>query len=181
MLGYKSKKDFAQAYGGILGLAFIAFLVRLTKFDQFNFKFQVSLFIVSVILVSLMWELLRQINITLNKRYPFERSLSNRIIIQLLLGSVVGVLIRALIYFFGEPYLPFKLDELFMAATWVIYIFTTVAINLGFFTTYFFQRWKDSLIIAERLEKEKSIVQFDNLKNQLNPHFLFNALTSLNS
>jgi LytS/YehU family sensor histidine kinase len=42
-------------------------------------------------------------------------------------------------------------------------------------------RWKDSLIRAERLEKEKSQVQFDNLKNQLNPHFLFNALTSLNS
>src|SRR5262249_11801226 len=37
------------------------------------------------------------------------------------------------------------------------------------------------LVVAERLEKEKSQVQFDNLKNQLNPHFLFNALTSLNS
>ena len=35
-------------------------------------------------------------------------------------------------------------------------------------------------MVAERLEKEKSQVQFDNLKNQLNPHFLFNALTSLN-
>jgi LytS/YehU family sensor histidine kinase len=38
-----------------------------------------------------------------------------------------------------------------------------------------------SLIQAERLEKEKTQVQFDNLKNQLNPHFLFNALTALNS
>ena len=37
------------------------------------------------------------------------------------------------------------------------------------------------MVREERLEKEKSQVQFDNLKNQLNPHFLFNALTSLNS
>lgn len=56
----------------------------------------------------------------------------------------------------------------------------TAGINLGFFTHYFINRWKDSLVVAERLEKEKSQVQFDNLKNQLNPHFLFNALTSLN-
>ena len=31
------------------------------------------------------------------------------------------------------------------------------------------------------LEKEKAVVQFENLKQQLNPHFLFNSLTSLRS
>ncbi|HOX82754.1 MAG TPA: histidine kinase [Chryseolinea sp.] len=181
MLGYKSKKEFALTYGVILGIAFIAFLVRMSKFSQFGFQFQIILFIVSFIFVSILWELLRQINITLNKQYPFERSLSNRIIIQLLLGIVIGSFVRFLLYTFGEPYLPFKPDELFMAATWVLYIMVTVGINLGFFTAYFIGRWKDSLVLAERLEKEKSVVQFDNLKNQLNPHFLFNALTSLNS
>ena len=181
MLGYKSRKEFAQVYGGILGLSIVAFLVRLVKFSQFSYQFHISVFIASFIFVSILWELLRQLNITLNKRYPFERSLSKRIIIQLLLGIIIGIFVRFLIYFFGEPYLPFKLDELFMAATWVLYIFVTVGINLGFFTAYFITRWKDSLVLAERLEKEKSIVQFDNLKNQLNPHFLFNALTSLNS
>ncbi|MBK7966648.1 MAG: histidine kinase [Bacteroidetes bacterium] len=34
---------------------------------------------------------------------------------------------------------------------------------------------------AQLLEKEKSVVQYENLKQQLNPHFLFNSLTSLNS
>jgi two-component system, LytTR family, sensor kinase len=181
MLGYKSKKEFAQYYAGILAISTVASLVRLVKLDQFNFHLQIILYIVSVVLISLMWELLRHINIALNKKYPFEHNLSNRIIIQLLLGALVGLFIRFLIYFFGEPLLPFKLDELFMAATWFIDIFATVAINLGFFTAYFINRWRDSLVLTERLEKEKSIVQFDNLKNQLNPHFLFNALTSLNS
>lgn len=32
---------------------------------------------------------------------------------------------------------------------------------------------------AQLLEKEKSVVQYENLKQQLNPHFLFNSLTSL--
>jgi two-component system, LytTR family, sensor kinase len=99
----------------------------------------------------------------------------------LIIGSFIGVIVRFFIYFFGEPYLPFKLDSLFLAATWALYMAIPVGINLGFFTVYFIGRWKDSLLKAERLEKEKSQVQFDNLKNQLNPHFLFNALTSLNS
>jgi hypothetical protein len=34
---------------------------------------------------------------------------------------------------------------------------------------------------AKMLEKEKAMVMYENLKQQLNPHFLFNSLTSLNS
>ncbi|MBK8847674.1 MAG: histidine kinase [Bacteroidetes bacterium] len=34
---------------------------------------------------------------------------------------------------------------------------------------------------AQLLEKEKSVVQYENLVQQLNPHFLFNSLTSLSS
>lgn len=34
---------------------------------------------------------------------------------------------------------------------------------------------------AQSLEKEKAVVQYENLKQQLNPHFLFNSLTSLKS
>jgi ligand-binding sensor domain-containing protein len=34
---------------------------------------------------------------------------------------------------------------------------------------------------AKELEKEKTVVQYESLKQQLNPHFLFNSLTSLRS
>jgi ligand-binding sensor domain-containing protein len=34
---------------------------------------------------------------------------------------------------------------------------------------------------AQRLEKEKALVQYESLKQQVNPHFLFNSLTSLRS
>ncbi|MEP6676413.1 MAG: two-component regulator propeller domain-containing protein [Ferruginibacter sp.] len=34
---------------------------------------------------------------------------------------------------------------------------------------------------SQALEKEKAIVQYESLKQQLNPHFLFNSLTSLRS
>ena len=34
---------------------------------------------------------------------------------------------------------------------------------------------------SQQLEKEKAIVMYESLKQQLNPHFLFNSLTSLRS
>lgn len=180
-LGYQNRTQFLRTYGIIAGMSAIAFLVRMLKFSMYGLGFQVNLFLVQFISLIIIWEGLRFINRTLDRQYPYERSLTIRIAIQLSLGAVVGALARTCIYYFGEPYVPFRLDELFIAVTWFLYIVIPVVINLGFFTVYFISRWRESLIRAERLEKEKSQVQFDNLKNQINPHFLFNALTSLNS
>lgn len=181
MLGYNSLKQFIRTYAIILLAATIAFLVRLAKFHEFGVEIQLTLFVLTIILGTAFWESLRLIHYWLNKVYPFERNLTGRIIVQLVIGSIVGLLIRAVIYKWGEPYVPFQLDSLFVAATWALYASIPIGVNLGFFTVYFIDRWKASIVEAERLEKEKSQVQFDNLKNQLNPHFLFNALTSLNS
>ncbi|HEX5170654.1 MAG TPA: histidine kinase [Cyclobacteriaceae bacterium] len=181
MLGYKSAKQFLRVYAIILAVCILAFIVRLSKVNAFGWRLQFLIFFLTLVILPLFWETLRFINHYLNKVFPFDRNESLRIVIQLLVGGAIGLTIRFLIYLFGEPHLPFKLDELFAAATWLLFPLVTVAVNLGFFTSYFMDQWKDSLVKAERLEKEKSQVQFDNLKNQLNPHFLFNALTSLNS
>lgn len=181
MLGYKDLKHFLRTYAIIVGVAVLGFIVRSTKFHQFTPEGHVQIFIFSLVVGITFWECLRGVNLWLNKVYPFEKDLTGRIVIQLLIGSAIGLILRFIIYYFGEPHLRFKLDELFIATTWALYTMVPVGVNLGFFTIYFIERWKDSLIKAERLEKEKSQVQFDNLKNQLNPHFLFNALTSLNS
>jgi two-component system LytT family sensor kinase len=181
MLGYRNLKQFARTYAIILGAGIVAYIVRLSKFHELGFEIQFNLFLASIALATVFWESLRFINNKLNKIYPFEKNLSGRIFIQLVCGALVGLLLRAVIYKWGEPRIPFKLDSLFLAATWALYVFIPAGVNLGFFTVYFIDRWKASIVYAERLEKEKSQVQFDNLKNQLNPHFLFNALTSLNS
>lgn len=47
--------------------------------------------------------------------------------------------------------------------------------------TYLFASWKQSLLEAEDLKKAHLQSQFDGLKNQVNPHFLFNSLNSLSS
>jgi sensor histidine kinase YesM len=45
----------------------------------------------------------------------------------------------------------------------------------------FFYQWKKSLLETERLKKSYLQSQLDSLKNQVNPHFLFNSLNCLSS
>jgi two-component system, LytTR family, sensor kinase len=181
MLGYKDRRQFLQTYTIMVIMVTVGTFARWINFPEFGVRFHTFLCFTSFLLIIFFWEALRLVNNTLNKKYPFEHNLTRRIVLQLAIGAAIGLFIRVLIYKWAEPLLPFKLDKMFAAVTWPLYAIITVGVNLGFFTAYFIRRWKYSIVKTERLEKEKSQVQFDNLKNQLNPHFLFNALTSLNS
>jgi two-component system, LytTR family, sensor kinase len=57
-------------------------------------------------------------------------------------------------------------------------IFTTLLVVVSE-TVYFFEQWKKTLIDAERLKRENNQAQLDSLRNQVNPHFLFNSLNTL--
>ena len=158
----------------------VAYFVRVLS-GQFSRELNFILFWVFLGFMMLLVEGLYQINEFLNKQLPFKKSIPRRIASQMVSGAVYALTLRFLLYELGEPYITVKLDSMFLAATWFLYILASIIVNSIFITDYFIGQWKMSLIKAEKLEKEKTKVQFDNLKNQLNPHFLFNALTSLNS
>lgn len=65
--------------------------------------------------------------------------------------------------------------------TMLIELFVTVAITSIFFSIGFFKAWRESAVNEERLQKEGIKLQYQALKNQVNPHFLFNSLNSLSS
>lgn len=46
---------------------------------------------------------------------------------------------------------------------------------------FFFTQWADALKRFQKLKEEKLIFQYETLKNQVNPHFLFNSLNTLSS
>ena len=176
----RTLKTLLFTYTVVLVIATAGFTVRWAS-GKFSLEFNIALYFLSLVIISLNWEVLRWVNARLNNILPFEKSIPGRVALQLFIGVGLAIAIRFVIYKFGEPYLPIKLDSLFLASTWAIYALAVSGVNSVFFINYFISRWKDSLVEAERLEKEKAQIQFDNLKNQLNPHFLFNALTSLNS
>lgn len=46
-------------------------------------------------------------------------------------------------------------------------------------TVFFLTEWKDTHVLVERFRKKNLEYRFDRLKEQLNPHFLFNNLNTL--
>jgi two-component system, LytTR family, sensor kinase len=46
---------------------------------------------------------------------------------------------------------------------------------------FFYSQWSDALKREQKLAQEKLIFQYETLRNQVNPHFLFNSLNTLSS
>ena len=57
--------------------------------------------------------------------------------------------------------------------------FISVSISAFFTGSSFLENWKTEAVRAERLEREKIATQYESLRNQVNPHFLFNSLNAL--
>ncbi|MCU0388016.1 MAG: histidine kinase, partial [Chitinophagaceae bacterium] len=78
-----------------------------------------------------------------------------------------------------------NIDIAFYRAFWFwLLISILLATGLYLFYRYRLQQHRQILSLetkAEALEKEKTMIQYESLKQHLNPHFLFNSLTSLRS
>ncbi|MBA4853963.1 histidine kinase [Emticicia sp. BO119] len=89
----------------------------------------------------------------------------------------------------NQNYLPIQtlrihIDTLFYRTLWfkVLCVFAGILMIISFFRYRTNHRKKihHLQIQSTRLEKDKTEIQYQNLINHLNPHFLFNSLTSLN-
>ncbi|MCF3108963.1 histidine kinase [Niabella sp. CC-SYL272] len=84
-----------------------------------------------------------------------------------------------------EKQLRLQVADVFYKTGWFkIIVFLLIVASA--FMTYRFRMNKQRQIMsletkAESLEKEKTLVQYESLKQHLNPHFLFNSLTALRS
>jgi sensor histidine kinase YesM len=62
-------------------------------------------------------------------------------------------------------------------------LFISVVLAAFFITIFegvdFFKHWKKYIIRSEQIEKANLFAQYETLRNQLNPHFLFNGLNTL--
>jgi two-component system LytT family sensor kinase len=128
-----------------------------------------------------LWEAIRMTNNFLDRKMPFEKHGVKRMIVQTLLSMAIVFATRFFLLWYFRDDLPFRMEKFSKVFLYIVDFFIAVGLNIGYFAFYFFNQWKKTIQRAERLEKEKTQVQFHNLINQLNPHFLFNSLSSLQS
>jgi len=63
----------------------------------------------------------------------------------------------------------------------VIQMMITIIIVFVLYSIEFFKQWRISVTNEEILKREKLSLEYESLKNQVNPHFLFNSLNTLSS
>ncbi len=164
---------------GIIVIA--AWLVRLIMFPDMRFFQHVLGSLALIILVQIIWEIFNTIHKFLNKILPFSRRLYWRISIQLAIGILIMLLFVFGIIVFLDGSLPFPITDISKGMMIVSQVLMSLVINMTFIGDYFIRQWKEGILSAERFEKEKAEMKYHHLKNQVNPHFLFNALTSLDA
>ncbi|HZI25018.1 MAG TPA: histidine kinase [Chryseolinea sp.] len=164
---------------GIIVIA--ALLVRLIMFPDMRFFQHVLGSIALIVLVQIIWEIFNAIHKFLNKILPFSRRLYWRIAIQLAIGILIMLLFVFGLIVFLNGYIPFPITNVSKGMMIVSQVLMSLVINMMFIGDYFIRQWKEGILSAERFEKEKAEMKYHHLKNQVNPHFLFNALTSLDA
>ncbi|MBY0427506.1 MAG: histidine kinase, partial [Cytophagales bacterium] len=142
---------------------------------------QISLVLIQLVALTVIWEGIRWIHNYLNGILPFEQKLVLRLVVQISINFLFSGVLSLFIITLMNNFAPWQLNNPMRGLFVITSLMFLLLINFSYIATYFFEEWKKSLVVAERLEKEKANVQYDNLKNQLNPHFLFNSITSLHS
>jgi two-component system, LytTR family, sensor kinase len=114
------------------------------------------------------------------KNYPWEMNPLKHLIIEIIAILTYTLLVGTIFYSINEIYPIESFEEnlkLSIFFTLIITFFIT-SLTEGFF---FFMKWKETLVHTEKLEKENIKSQYETLKSQINPHFLFNNLNTLAS
>ncbi len=164
-----------------LGVYVFFSVMKLFLFFDLGLSWHLETSIFGLVALTLVAFTIRGIDIALDRLYPYERNIILRLLLQFFISIVFILTIRFFIFQFVREIIPIKLNKELWAAATIIHILSIVTLILTMFSYRFFNKWKETELKKEILEKEKATVQYDNLKNQLNPHFLFNSLTSLNS
>lgn len=143
--------------------------------------------IISVVLTSSIAYVVLSEIIWLEKKLPWKKHQLIRVVVEVVLTNVTVIAAMVIVNFFMYPLhdflhmnhsFTFK-EHLFQEITMGIVI-NALLVSLAE-GVFFFNQWKDSVLLSERLQKENMQSQLEVLKSQVNPHFLFNSLNVLSS
>lgn len=149
----------------------VNFITRLLIGTSFSFVFALLLVFLDIQLIN-----------KLDKIFILPEKLLPRIPSELILTVIIGALIGATVTVIAGAIMPYQdglikniiTNSIITSVINIIMISVIEAIS-------WFKRNQETLLIAEKLEKENSQIRFETLKSQLNPHFLFNSLNVLSS
>lgn len=116
----------------------------------------------------------------LNRRFPWNRKVVPRVVIQFLATVILAVAIAVLLVITANALTPYteKLELVLLYDTLISVVVNIIIMGV-------LEAWVQHIRSteagrkAEALEQELTQMRFEMLKNQINPHFMFNSLNVL--
>ena len=121
----------------------------------------------------------------LDKKLPWLHFPLRRLIVQVVLTVILVMLIIVI----AIPILGLFWNQQITSDVFLSQMFFMMKVTFSFLLVgtlltnaiMFFKNWKEAAVQQEKLKREQLALQYETLKSQVNPHFLFNNLNSLTS
>ncbi|MBN8822813.1 MULTISPECIES: sensor histidine kinase [unclassified Spirosoma] len=160
----------------------LANLVYLKEYS-YNPVVYFSWAIFGMVYVAIVWEIHVRWLMLVRKRYEAIEQTRRRVLFTLVGLGVITTLSQVFFVFLTDAtnlaLVPITAKVYLIY--WAIGLATMLLIGGFYEVTYYLQRYRQAVEEAEAVKKAGLQSQYDSLKNQVNPHFLFNALNSLSA
>jgi sensor histidine kinase YesM len=121
----------------------------------------------------------------LDKLFETDRFSKKRIFIGFIASFVVSLGMIFLLRILEEVIIGEMPYELFLskenAANYIVAIVITFFVTLSLYAFYFYKSYQENKVKEQKIIAGTANAKFESLKNQIDPHFLFNSLNVLSS
>lgn len=182
----KFLKHFLRSIAIGVGIFFVLLLIRWVtggniRWDnelllnlQYTLLYSVSLYLANAFLF-----------VFLDKVFIDDRFSVKRILLSFFLSLVLTVSIIFLLRFFEEVVVKAKSTAEFLSgehpANYLVSVVITIVISLFIHAVYFYRSYQENRVKEQKIIAGTASAKFESLKNQIDPHFLFNSLNVLSS
>lgn len=117
--------------------------------------------------------------------YEKNRFSAKRIIVGFVASFLVSLLVIFILHVFEEVIVAQKTFKIFLAnekpSNYIFSIAITFLISLSLYAFYFYKAYNENRVKEQKIIAGTANAKFESLKNQIDPHFLFNSLNVLSS
>ena len=168
----------------LIGIPIISLIMHLVFHTPENESLQLThlqgIFMSSLFTITY-WEGNRLIWCWLQNRLSHYSQTRKRIFYLVLSVLTYGVFATVIIQYIGFFIIGTGCTFPHMVRGYFIGLIPTTLVLMIYEAVYFFHSWKNQVLESEAIMRTQVTSQLDALKNQLDPHFLFNSLNTLSS
>ena len=180
----KKLRKFLKKSGIILLATLVVLFIGCPSCFEFSLKRGVVSFLFALAMFVSLWQVNERLTDALDNYMPWFANPAKRLLI-----SIAGTIVvsSVVIFFLNAIFLALR-GYTFSDLSWESWrsmvigpLLITFFISMFGHSRSFLLGWRQTAINAERLQKESIASQYESLKAQVNPHFLFNSLNVLTS